>query len=300
MNILVTGGSGMVGSELQSILPEALYPTSRELDLLCQDSISNFFAKNKITHVVHLAAYVGSLHDNIRNRIDYFDKNILMNTMVTQAAYLNGVRNFLGILSTCIFPDQVAEFPISESKLHEGKPHDSLMSYAYAKRAHAVQLDNYKISKSVNYNYLIPCNLYGIPNIHHLDRQHFVNDLVMKIYEAEQNKGVVKLFGDGAPLRQFMHARDLAAVIREYIHAGLNVSMNVAPSENISIKSYVEIALQSLDLKHLPVVYDPSLPNGQLRKDVCNQRFYSHFPDFQFTSLHDGVRELYNSYRSLL
>jgi GDP-L-fucose synthase len=300
MNILVTGGSGMVGSELQSILPEALYPTSTELDLLCQNSVNNFLSKNKITHVVHLAAYVGSLHDNIKNRIDYFDKNILMNTIVTQAAYAHGVQNFLGILSTCIFPDQVDHFPITENKLHEGKPHESLMSYAYAKRAHAVQLDNYKISKGVNYNYLIPCNLYGKPNIQHLDRQHFVNDLVMKIYHAEKHNNVLTLFGDGTPLRQFMHARDLAQVIKSYIHADLNVSMNVAPSENISIKCYVDIALQSLNLEHLRVVYDPSLPNGQLRKDVCNQRFYSCFPDFQFTPLNDGVRELYDSYRSLL
>ena len=80
------------------------------------------------------------------------------------------------------------------------------MSYAYAKRAHAVQLDNYKISKGVNYNYLIPCNLYGKPNIQHLDRQHFVNDLVMKIYYAEKHNNVLTLFGDGTPLRQFMHA----------------------------------------------------------------------------------------------
>jgi len=298
--ILVTGGSGMVGSELKNLMPNALYPSSKELDLLDQYSIMSFFNDNQVDYVVHLAAYVGSLHDNIRNRISYFDSNILMNTLLTREAFRVGVRKFLGILSTCIYPDNVVQFPIEEEKLHDGKPHESLMSYAYAKRAHAVQLENYKMSHGLNYNYLIPCNLYGKPNLSHLDRQHFINDLVMKIYKAEKHEGVIKLFGDGTPLRQFMHARDLATIIRNYIQADLNVSMNVAPSENITIKNYVEIALQSLGLQHLPVVYDPSLPNGQLRKDVCNRRFYSHFPDFRFTSLDDGVRELYNSYRSLL
>ena len=290
----------MVGSELKQIMPNSLFPNSKQLNLLDQNSISRYFEENDIEYVIHLAAYVGSLHDNIKNRINYFDQNILMNTMITRQAFHSGVKNFLGILSTCIYPDQVDKFPIEEDKLHEGKPHESLMSYAYAKRAHAVQLDNYKVTKNLNYNYLVPCNLYGKPSIRHLDRQHFVNDLIMKMYKAEKNQGVVKLFGDGTPLRQFMHARDLANVIKAYIQADLNVSMNVAPSENISIKTYVDIALQSLNLQHLDVIYDPSLPNGQFRKDVCNRRFYSHFPQFTFTSLNEGVRELYNSYRSLL
>lgn len=300
MKILVTGGSGMVGRELQSILPEALYPTSTQLDLLSQDSIKSFFAKNKISHVIHLAAHVGSLHDNIRNRINYFDKNILMNTLITQIAYENGVHNFLGILSTCIYPDNVDRFPIAENLLHEGKPHESLMSYAYAKRAHAVQLDNYRIAEGLNYNYLIPCNLYGKPKLGHLDRQHFLNDLVMKIHKAEQNDKSVRLFGDGTPLRQFMHARDLAQVIKRYINLNLSVSMNVAPSLNICIKDYVAIALKSLGLSDLKVVYDQSLPNGQHRKDVCNKRFLKFFDDFEFTDLDQGIRELYQQYRALL
>ena len=300
MNILVTGGSGMVGSELRKIMPNALFPNSTELNLLDQKSIARYFEKNNIEYVIHLAAYVGSLHDNIKNRIDYFDQNIIMNTLLTQQAFHSGVKNFLGILSTCIYPNQPNGFPITEDNLHEGKPHESLMSYAYAKRAHAIQLDNYKFTKNLNYNYLIPCNLYGKPRIEHLNRQHFVNDLVMKIYKSEKYNDVLRLFGDGTPLRQFMHARDLAKIILAYIQADLNVSMNVAPSDNISIKNYVDITLQSLNLAHLNVIYDPSLPNGQFRKDVCNRKFYSNFPDFKFTPLNVGVRELYDSYRSLL
>ena len=74
----------MVGLELRELMPDALYPSSSELNLLDQSSIADFFKKNDISYVIHLAAYVGSLHDNIKNRIDYFDKNILMNTMLTQ------------------------------------------------------------------------------------------------------------------------------------------------------------------------------------------------------------------------
>ena len=82
--ILVTGGSGMVGSELKKIMPEALYPSSKELNLLSEDKIRNYLKLNNITAVIHLAAHVGSLHDNIDNRVRYFDDNVLMNTLITK------------------------------------------------------------------------------------------------------------------------------------------------------------------------------------------------------------------------
>ena len=298
--ILVTGGSGMVGSELKLLLPNASFPTSQQLDLTSQKCVESYFSFNKFTHVVHLAAYVGSLHDNIRNRISYYDQNVLMNTILTKCAFENGVENFLGVLSTCIYPANNIEFPMKERELHNGMPHESLMSYAYAKRAHAVQLDNYRISKGVNYNYLIPCNLYGSPNVSHLDRQHFVNDLIMKIYKANRDKTDLILFGDGSPLRQFMHARDFARVISEFVNNDLHDSFNVAPDYNLSIFEYVNIALKALPVQNMEVVYDTSLPNGQFQKDVCCEKFSKYFGNFEFSRLEDGMMELYRSYEELL
>lgn len=294
--IIVTGGSGLVGSELKKILNEALYPSSSEMNLIDPKSISNYLKKNKPTHIVHLAAYVGSLHDNIKNRCKYFDENIIMNTLITKISADLGINNFLGILSTCIYPDTNNNFPLRESCLHEGKPHESLMSYAYAKRAHSVQLDNYRETYGYNYQYLIPCNMYGFPNKKNKKRQHFINDLIQKIVIAKNNNEDLVLFGDGTPLRQFMHARDFAKIISLYINNDKNFSSNVAPDINLSINDYAQFALKLFNLNHINIKYDHSLPNGQFRKDVSTSIFNKHFPEFVFSDLATGFQELYDFY----
>ncbi len=295
MKVLITGASGMVGRELAKLLPEAYCPSSSELDLINPTAVQQYMNREKFDYVVHLAAYVGSLHDNIDNRTLYFDQNILMNTIITKYSYESGVKNFLGVLSTCIYPDNIKSFPIKESSLHEGAPHSDLMSYAYAKRSHAVQLTAYKESFDVNYNYLIPCNLYGLVSDAHKGRSHYVNDLIHKIILAKSNNDKhITLFGDGSPLRQFMYAGDLAKVISYYLDNWINESFNVAPSINISVDAIAKIALTVCEAEYMTIEYDSRKPNGQHRKDVDTTVLRNCMPDLEFLSLAAGIRKIYD------
>lgn len=295
MKVLISGASGMVGRELSKLVPEAYCPSSSELNLLNSTDVEEYMNREKFDYVIHLAAYVGSLHDNIDNRTLYFDQNILMNTIITKYAYESGVKNFLGVLSTCIYPDNIQSFPIKESSLHEGAPHKDLMSYAYAKRSHAVQLAAYKESFGVNYNYLIPCNLYGLVSEAHKGRSHYVNDLIQKIILAKRNNEThITLFGDGSPLRQFMYAGDLAKVINCYIDNGLNASFNVAPGINLSVNDIANIALKACDAEHMAIEYDASKPNGQHRKDVDTTVLSACMPALEFLGLAEGIRKIYD------
>lgn len=296
--ILVTGGSGLVGLALREFLPNAQYPDSLRLNLLSENSIRNYFRENHVTHVVHLAAHVGSLHDNISDRIPYFDKNIIMNTLLTTLSYEHGVQNFTGILSTCIYPDKIQKYPITEDQLHNGAPHRDLMGYAYAKRSHAVQIDSYRETYGVNYHYLIPTNMYGLLPDRNTRRAHFVNDLISKIISAKRKKEKeIILFGDGTPLRQFMLASDFARFISEYIALGdARVSMNVAPEANMTIAHMAERALTVAAAENIEIKYDPTMPNGQFRKDVCTFTLRQHFPNFIFTSFEDGLRKVIKAY----
>ena len=114
--ILVTGGSGMVGRHLQEILPDAEYLNST-CDLRDIQSILNLFRKNTPTHVIHLAAKVGGIQDNIAMPAEFFDDNVLMNTNILRACKAFNVERFTAILSTCAYPDKMQSYPMIEKDL---------------------------------------------------------------------------------------------------------------------------------------------------------------------------------------
>jgi len=292
-NILVTGGTGMVGKHLQKILPNARYIGS-EVDLRDVNATLNFFRSlppSDNLHVIHLAAKVGGIQDNLDKPAEFFDDNILMNTNLLKVCKAFGVKRFTGILSTCIYPDVVENYPMTESDLFLGPPTKSNFSYGYAKRCLAVQIDAYNQQYGTKYNYLIPCNLYSeLDNFEDGHKMHFMTALLKKV---KNSNGVLELLGTGKPLRQFMYSGDLAKVIKEVIDKDITESFNVAPDYNYSIHEMAKIALESFDKKSKIVYSKPEL-DGQYRKDVSSKKLRKILPDFKFINLKDGMKKTYD------
>ena len=293
--ILVTGGTGLVGTYLKKILPEATYVSSKDYNLLDKKDVQRMFSDIKPRKIIHLAARVGGVHHNIQEPVKYFEENLLMNTFVLQESFLNKVESFLGMLSSCIYPNDVKNYPIKEENLLEGAPHQDLFSYSYAKRCLAIQIDAYNKKYNTKYNYLIPCNLYGEYDKFDPIEGHFVGALIEKIINAKKSRSKsIEIFGDGTPYRQFMHARDLAQIIKMTILKNIFLSFNVATDENYTIKKIVEIALEACNIQNLNIYFDKSKPNGQLRKDIDITNLKKLFPDFKPINLIDGIKEIYN------
>ena len=293
--VLVTGGSGLIGTYLKKYLPTATYVSSRDFNLLVEDDVKKMFKEFKPNIVIHLAALVGGVHHNIEEPVRYFEENILMNTFVLKESYKQKVDKFTGILSSCIYPDKITNYPIKEESLFDGAPHQDLFSYSYAKRCMAIQIDMYNKKYGTNYNYLIPCNLYGEFDKFDSIEGHFVGALIQKIIEAKKNKSnTITLFGDGTPYRQFMHAEDLAKIIKEMIFQEKFYNMNVATDENYTIDNIAKIALKALGFENFLIKYDKSKPNGQHRKDIDISNLKKYFPDFEPIKLEKGIKEIYN------
>ena len=291
--ILVTGGSGLVGKHLKDIMPDATYIGSKDCDLtdVTQvDALMDFF-KPKI--VVHLAARVGGIVDNINHPVEYLEENIMMNNNVLKKCHEYKVDKLISILSTCIYPDVVDTYPLKEEDLFNGPPPPDNFSYAMSKRCMATHIDSYVKQYKKKWCYLIPCNLYGEHDKYEEHHSHFVSALIKKIYEATDT---VEIWGTGKPLRQFMHAEDLAKVIVYMIENDIVDNFNVAPNYVYSIEEMTKIGMESCGKGDLEIVYDSTKPDGQYRKDVDSSKLISVMEGFEFITLEEGIKRVYDNF----
>lgn len=297
-NILVTGGSGLVGTHLRQLLPEAKYISSSDCDLTNEAQVAGLF-RTTWDRVIHLAGRVGGILENIGYPSEFIEQNLLMNTLVLKYARLSGVPRLTAILSTCIYPDVFERYPMTEEDLHKGEPQSTNMPYAVAKRALAVSIDACNKQYGTAYNYLIPSNLYGEHDRLDFEKSHFLTALIGKILHA-RTQGVreVRLLGTGKPLRQFLYAGDLAEVIRKCVDDDICESFNVAPDENLSIREIAELALKACSSEDLELSFDGSSPDGQYRKDVSNAKMKELISDLKFTDLTEGIEKVYSYYKA--
>lgn len=289
---LVTGGSGLVGSHLKDILPNAVYVSSGDFDLTDMRDVHWMMKSYRPNTVIHLAARVGGIIDNIKHPVEYLEENVIMNTNVLRASHESGVERFIGVLSTCIYPDVVESYPMKEGVLFDGPPTPTNFSYGFAKRCMAAHIDSYVKQYNKEWCYLIPCNLYSEYDKYTEHNSHFVSALVRKLYEADEE---IMLYGTGKPLRQFMYGGDLAKVIKYMIDNDIVDNFNVAPSEVHSIREIAEIAKSAIKKKDIAIRFDSTKPDGQYRKDVDSSKLLNTLDkDFKFTPLKKGIAKVYD------
>jgi len=297
--ILVTGGSGLVGHGLQTLLKtdsrddeKWIFLSSKDANLLCEKETKALFEKYKPTHVIHLAAMVGGLFRNLKYNLDFLRNNILMNDNVLNSAYNAGVEKVISCLSTCIFPDKTT-YPIDETMIHLGPPHDSNFGYSYAKRLIDVQNKAYYAQHGVKYTSIIPTNVFGAHDNYNLEDSHVLPALIHKVHLAQTNNTPLTVFGTGKPLRQFIYSVDLAKlivwVLRNYDEVD-PIILSVDESAEISIKQAVELVTSAFNFTG-EIIYDTSKADGQFKKTASNAKLRKYLPDFQFTPIDVAIKE---------
>lgn len=309
--VLVTGGTGLVGRHLQEIMPDAIYLSSSDVNLMdysdtfdiigCCGDLYGIDKPEIPDTIVHLAATVGGIQANINNQVQFYENNININTNVVSVARVLGVPNLIAMLSTCIYPDQIdpcdkgIDYPFEEHMLEDGPPAESNYGYAIAKRAMYSHIKLCREKLGLNYSCLIPCNLYGKYDNFDLETCHYVPALLTRIIQAKQ-QGLKKivLWGTGEPLRQFMYAGDLAKFIKICVYHEICQDLNVATPEIKSIKEIAEIALKACDAEYLEIEWDTSKPDGQFRKDVTARDLENVFPSMMYAMLELGLKNVYD------
>ena len=159
--VLVTGGSGFLGKNLAVEQPEWHYLSSKDCDLTVYEDVLATFREHSPDAIVHLAARVGGIKDNVNNQADFYYLNSLINLNVLRAAHTLNINRILSCLSTCAFPNTIEKYPFNEQDLFSGKPAISNLSYGMTKRMLKVASDSYRTQHNRNYSTFCPSNIYG-------------------------------------------------------------------------------------------------------------------------------------------
>ena len=296
MNILVTGGTGLVGSAIQSIQQNYNYNfyfmSSKDCDLSNLEQTKNLFEKIRPDYVIHLAACVGGLYKNMTQKVDMLEKNLLINYNVLKCCHLYNIKKCISCLSTCIFPNKTS-YPINESMLHLGPPHHSNDAYAYAKRMLEIHSQAYQEQYDKNFICVIPTNIYGENDNFHLEEAHVIPALIHNCYLSKKNNKKFVVRGTGKPLRQFIYSKDLAKLIMyslENYHQKDSLILSVSEKEEVSIKYIAEQIASNFDYQHM-IEFDTSYSDGQFKKTADNSKLLNLINDFKFTSIEKGLKE---------
>ncbi|XP_068434685.1 GDP-L-fucose synthase-like isoform X2 [Clinocottus analis] len=300
MRVLVTGGSGLVGKAVEHVVQqeggkqegeEWIFLSSQDADLLDVGQTRAVFEKYRPTHVIHLAAKVGGLYLHMKKNLHFLRENIKINDNVLQTAHEMGVTKVVSCLSSCIFPDKTT-YPINESMIHSGPPHDSNFGYSHAKRMIDVQNRAYFQQYGHRYTAVIPTNVFGPYDNFNRENGHVLSALINKTYQAKKEGTPLSVCGSGAPRRQFIYSLDLGRliiwVLREYEEID-PIILSVDEEDEVSIKEAVDMIAKALDFKG-KLHFDTSMSDGQIKKTASNAKLRRYLPAISFTPLEEAVK----------
>jgi len=298
--IYVAGHRGMVGSAVVRALRAAghaqvVVRTSAELDLRDGAAVRAFYAAERPAYVVMAAARVGGIHHNATSPYDFLYDNLVMAANVIEGARLAGVRKLLFLGSSCIYPKFAAQ-PIQESSLLTGALEPTNEAYAVAKIAGIKLCTFARQQHGCDFISAMPCNLYGPGDNFSLQNSHVLPALIRKMHEAKlRGDARLQLWGTGTPLREFLHADDLAEacllLMERYSEPG---HINVGSGTDLSIRDLAGKVAQAVGFTGA-LEFDPSMPDGTPRKlmDVSRIRALGWSPRI---GLDEGIRGAYAWY----
>ncbi len=300
--IYVAGHRGMVGSAIVRELllqgyTNIITRTHKQLDLIDQKAVADFFASEKPEYVFLAAAKVGGIEANRMALADFMYDNMMLEMNVINSAWKNGVKKLEFLGSSCIYP-RMAPQPMPESCLLTSELEKTNEAYALAKISGLKYCEFLNRQYGTDYISVMPTNLYGPNDNYHPSHSHVLPALIRRFHEAKiQGLASVVCWGDGSPLREFLYVDDLAnlCVFLMNNYSG-NETVNAGTGKELSIKELTELVAGVVGYKGA-IEWDKDMPNGTPRKLLDVSKATALGWTYK-TELLDGIRLTYADFLS--
>jgi len=304
MKVLVTGAGGLLGNALQKVLgSQHIYHTRADCDLLNYEDTYNYIKDKVENHgvdtIIHAAARVGGVKANMENNDTFFKENYYISNNVLKSAFELNIKNFINVLSTCIFPNENITYPLTPEQIDNGKPHPSNYGYSYAKRLSGYETQIFREITGNNWFSVVATNLYGAHDNFNLESSHLIPGMIHRAYQSKQSGEPFVIWGDGAPLRQFVLADDLAELLVWSIDNWNNSEhCMMVNSKEVSVLEISKIIQKKFEIPDDMIQFDKSKPAGQFKKPAI-----SDVTHYSFKPLDIGINEtidwFVNNYNTL-
>jgi len=298
--IYVAGHNGMVGSDVlnefkSNGFKHIIYKSSKELDLRNQNQVNDFISKEKPDLIINAAAVVGGILANDKNPYKFLMDNMLIQNNLIDAAVKNKIENFFFLGSSCIYP-KFSKQPIKEEYLLTDSLEQTNQWYAIAKISGVKLIESIRKEYGFNYVSFMPTNLYGPNDNFDPETSHVLPGLISKFHKAKLNNSkFVELWGDGTPLREFLHVNDLSKALFFATSKKLNDSIyNVGSEDEVSIKDLADLISKKTDFKG-DIIWNKNFPNGTPRKKIDSSKLNKLGWNPQIR-LSEGIDEVYKWY----
>jgi GDP-L-fucose synthase len=269
MRVTVTGASGFLGRHLIPALARA-YPASSvtalsrsHYELTDAAQVRRMFAETRPDVVFHLAAYVGGIGANREFPADFFSRNLLLTALMFEEASRYGLKKLIYPLGGCSYP-ATATSPIGEDQMWEGFPQAESAPYSIAKKTALVASEAYRRQYGLDSVVVIPGNMYGEYDNFRVRESHVIPALIRRFCEARRNKvRQIVAWGTGTPVRDFVYAGDVAAVLPFFIdHYHSSEPVNLSSGTSTTIRDLSE-TIRRLTRFDGDLLWDTSKPDGQ-------------------------------------
>ena len=300
--VLVAGANGMVGSAIVRNLESKGYTniiegTHDDVDFTNQDETERYFCSEEPEYIFVAAAKVGGIMANKKYPGQFIYDNLMIQSNIINTSYDYGIKKLLFLGSSCIYPKMTKQ-PITEDQLMTGSLEPTNDAYAIAKIAGIKLCQSYKEQYGFNAISLMPTNLYGPNDNFDLQSSHVFPALIRKFHEAKESDApYVECWGDGSPMREFLHVYDLAeACFRCMISYNDSEIINVGTGEDLTIKKLTELISIIVGYKG-EIRWDTSKPNGTPRK-VLNVDKIKSLGWSPKIGIRQGIYETYEWYKN--
>ncbi|CAC9472346.1 GDP-L-fucose synthetase (EC 1.1.1.271) [uncultured Gammaproteobacteria bacterium] len=311
--IYIAGHRGLVGSAIVRELKKQgfdnlIIRTHKELDLINQQAVSDFFKQEKPNYVILAAAKVGGIVANNTYKADFIYENLQIQNNVIHQSYLHKVTKLLFLGSTCIYPKNAPQ-PMSEDSLLTSELEYTNEPYAIAKIAGIKMCESYNLQYGTNFISVMPTNLYGKNDNFDLEVSHVLPALLRKMHEAKLNNNpTVEIWGSGKPRREFLYSDDMAdacVFIMQNVNfkhlikgkqEARNTHINIGTGEDISIKDLAYLIKDIVEFKG-ELIFNTSKPDGTMVK-LTNLDKLHNLGWHHKIELNDGIKTVFNRYKT--